>query len=169
MTNPSESGVSGRSFETEDGIVRDRPMTPTANIPDRDQGLREAVERLTELADGNYPILVYGVETVDPQTGESESVFDALSQSRDLRTVLAALASQDMGLRDLASSAPALDGHCQAETETWRPLFKRACELVVHDLDCPARRSGRDEDCSCDAVPFLNDFEASIARAESRA
>lgn len=43
-----------------------------------------------------------------------------------------------------------------------KALYERACDLVHHEADCPARGRG-DEYCKCDAVPFLNDFEALAA------
>ena len=45
---------------------------------------------------------------------------------------------------------------------TIKALYERACDLVHHETDCPARGRG-DEYCKCDAVPFLNDFEALAA------
>lgn len=46
---------------------------------------------------------------------------------------------------------------------TIKALYERACEVVQHDHDCPAMGGNGDADCKCDAVPFLNDFEALVA------
>ena len=46
---------------------------------------------------------------------------------------------------------------------TIKALYERACEVVHHDHDCPAIGGNGDADCKCDAVPFLNDFEALAA------
>lgn len=46
---------------------------------------------------------------------------------------------------------------------TIKTLYERACEVVHHDHDCPAIGGNGDADCKCDAVPFLNDFEALAA------
>lgn len=46
----------------------------------------------------------------------------------------------------------------QTLAEQIRALYKRACDVVHHDHDCPAIGGNGDYDCKCDAVPFLNDF-----------
>ena len=45
-------------------------------------------------------------------------------------------------------------------------LLKRAYEAVHHDDDCPAIGGRGDEDCRCDAVPFLRDLEAALAKGD---
>ena len=42
-------------------------------------------------------------------------------------------------------------------------LLKRAYEVVHHDQDCPSIGGNGDNDCRCDAVPFLRDLEKFIA------
>ncbi len=38
-------------------------------------------------------------------------------------------------------------------------LYKRACEVVRHYVDCPSRTGHSDDDCTCDAVAFLRDLK----------
>lgn len=40
-----------------------------------------------------------------------------------------------------------------------KALFDRACEVVFHAQECPARQAA-DALCECDAVKFLSDLEA---------
>ena len=41
-----------------------------------------------------------------------------------------------------------------------KKLLKRAYEVVHHDPGCAALGGHGDDDCQCDAVPFLRDLEA---------
>ena len=58
----------------------------------------------------------------------------------------------------LASGGPAGDGGFDP-SRPFTTLLKRAYEIVRHNDECPAIRGNGDDDCRCDAVPFLRDLE----------
>jgi hypothetical protein len=51
-----------------------------------------------------------------------------------------------------------------AHGEQGDALLLRAYEAVHHDIDCPAIGGNGDDDCQCDAVPFLRDLKTALAR-----
>ncbi len=64
---------------------------------------------------------------------------------------------------------PLYDQPAESAEAALTALYQRACELVHHDHDCPAIGGRCDDDCDCDAVPFLNDFKATIRASSSPA
>ena len=81
---------------------------------------------------------------------------------RDSQAAALSTATPSRGVSDWFAGDVDCDGNelTAVRSDTLKALYRRACEVVRHDNNCPAVGGAGDCDCRCDAVPFLRDFAA---------
>lgn len=101
-----------------------------------------------------------GYHSTEQWNEDSDPRHDRLRGTTPVAHIQNAANDAAAAIRAASPAAPAQPEGGEAVAK----LLARAAEVVCHDIDCLAIGGNGDDDCRCDAVPFLRDLQAALTR-----